>query len=118
MLWKITRICEASQERYFFVKEHSERTESQYSCFKKANIEATSSDGETVTIHIGWSEKVCIRQAPEEESAYYFEDQIWLHAMWLYEHDGKISLVLMSDDTSHGAVAVIASIRRTSTKHL
>ena len=43
------------------MKEHSERTESQYSCFKKANIEATSSDGETVTIHIGWSEKVCIR---------------------------------------------------------
>ena len=53
---KNPRICEASQERYFFLKEHSERIELQYSCFKKARIEVKSSDGETATIHIDWSE--------------------------------------------------------------
>ena len=35
-------------------------------------MEAISSDGETATIHIEWSENVHIRQAWEEKSAYYF----------------------------------------------
>ena len=78
---------------------------------KKARIKTTSSDGETASIHIDCSENVRIRQAREEKSACYFEDQISLHAMRLYEYDGERSLVSMSDDTSHGAAAVIASIK-------
>lgn len=60
----------------------------------------------------------------EEKSAYYFEDHISLHAMRLYEFDGERSLVLISNDTFHGAAAVIASIKpllnelyKTTAKH-
>ena len=60
----------------------------------------------------------------EEKSAYCFEDHISLHAMRLYEFDRERSLVLISDDTIHGAAAVITSIKpllnefyKTTAKH-
>ena len=95
----------------FSLIEHSERIDSQYSGFKKACIKAMNSKGDAATSHVDWSENVWIRQAQEEKIAYYFEDQISLHAMRFYELDGEGSLLSICDDTFHGAAAATASIK-------
>ena len=83
----------------------------QYKAFKKACIDAESSDDTVSTSHIDWSDNSHIRQAKEENAAYYHEDNTSLHAMCAYEYDGKRSIISLSDDTNHGAPAVNTSLK-------
>ena len=92
------------------LQSHLYRAHMQYKAFKRARIEACSINESNATVHIDWSENSRIRQAGEEKSGYYYEDQVSIHAMRLWEANGETSVVSISDDTRHGAEAVIASI--------
>ena len=67
-----------------------------------------TTDVTIATIQVDWSENGVLRQAKEEKSAYYGEDQISLHTMQTTE--GNKSVVAASDCTDHSAPAVFASI--------
>ena len=62
------------------LKEHSEIIYSKHSSFKKTCIKAMNSKSDIATLHIDWSENICIRPVQEEQSAYHFEDYINLIA--------------------------------------
>lgn len=90
--------------------EHLKRCHIQFSAFKKARLEAVD-NAEVATIQMDWSENPKLRQAKEERSAYYIEDQVCLHAIHLWTAEGTQSMVACSDCTDHRAEAVIASVK-------
>ena len=81
----------------------------QYRAFKQACVQASENE-HICTIQIDWSENARLRQAAEERSAYYHEDNLSIHAMHAWYEDKETSFVSISDDTDHHAPSVWASL--------
>ena len=92
------------------MKDHLHRAHMQFRAFKEARLESQANPN-IVTIHIDWSENAKLRQAKEEKSAYYYEDQISLHAMYSWSAKGEQSYVAISNCNNHKAPAVFASLQ-------
>jgi len=91
------------------LKEHYHRIHMQYRAFKQARIQASENE-QICTIQIDWSENARLRQAAEERSAYYHEDNLSIHAMHAWYEDNESSFVSISDNTAHHAPSVWASL--------
>ena len=81
----------------------------QFSAFKQAQLE-TKNNPDVVTNYINWSENAKIRQAREENGAYYHEHQVSIHGIYSWEHYKEQSTVVLSNCTSKNAPGVFASI--------
>ena len=81
----------------------------QYLTFKLAREEAVSKPN-VVTMQWDWSEKARIRQSREEKPAYYHQDQISIHPMYIRSHERKYSQAALSDCTDHKAGTVFTSM--------
>ena len=104
------------KEELSILFKHLNRVHMQFKEFKKARNNGM--DADTFTVHIDWSENARLRQAAEERSAYYHEDNISIHAMHAW-YDGKEqSLVSLSDNTDHSAPAVWTSLKPVLTELL
>ena len=93
-----------------FMYEHKARVYSQYKAFKLAREEAQSNPN-TITIQLDWSENAKMRQSREEKSAYYHEDSVCLHPMYIWSKENCHSRCAISDCTDHKAPAVMTSIK-------
>ena len=62
-------------------------------------------------MQIDWSENLKLRQSQEEKSAYYFDNQISLHALYLWTQEKKQSIASLNDCTDHKAAAVVTSLK-------
>ena len=91
------------------LKGHLYRAHMQYRAFKEKRVRAETTDG-VLTIQMDWSENQKVRQAQEEKGAYYHQDQYSIHAMRAWTKMGAFSHAAMSEETSHKAPAVFASI--------
>ena len=92
------------------LKYHLYRTHCQFKAFKSAREAACNATNKTVTVHLDWSENAKLTQAREEKSAYYHEDSISLHPMYIWTNREKFSVTSISDNKSHKAAAVFASL--------
>ena len=66
------------------------------------------------TLQVYWSENPKLQQYQEEKSAYYFDNQISLHAMYsmlLWIKEKKKSIASLSDCTDYKAAAVVTSLK-------
>ena len=99
------------------LREHLHRAHIQYKAFKEKRIRAQTTEN-VLTIQIDWSENPKVRQASEEKSAYYFQDQYSIHAMRAWTNKGAFSHVAMSEATNHEAPAVFASIEPVLLKYI
>ena len=90
------------------LKEHLHRACMQYKAFKQKQIEAQSQE-ENMTIQIYWLENAKVRQAQEEKSAYYQQDQFSIHTMRVWINHGEFFHFAMSDVFDNRAPAVFAS---------
>ena len=61
-------------------------------------------------IQLDWSENLKPRQTKEEQSTYYNEDQVCLHAIHVWTMEGNQSMAALSDCTDHRADAIIGSV--------
>ena len=106
---KMSRFIKLLVNELTTLKDHLHRVHMQFKAFKDAREQATR-DVTIATIQVDWSENTALRQAKEEKSAYYGEDQISLHTMHIWTTEGNKSIVAASDCTDHSAPAVFASI--------
>lgn len=90
--------------------DHKSRAHSQYKAFKLAREEAQSKS-DVITIQLDWSENAKMRQSREEKSAYYHEDTVCLHPMYIWFEISRYSRCAISDCTDHKAPAVMTSIQ-------
>ena len=90
-------------------KAHLYRAHMQYRAFKEKRVRAETTDG-VLTIQMDWSENQKVRQVQEEKGVYYHQDQYSIHAMRAWTKMGAFSHAAMSEETSHKATAVFASI--------
>ena len=106
---KMSRFIKLLVNELNTVKNQLHHVHMQFKAFKDAKEQA-STDVTIATIHVDWSENAALRQAKEEKSAYYGEDQISLHTMHIWTTEGDRLVVAASDCTDHSAPAVFGSI--------
>ena len=99
------------------LKSHLYRAHMQYRAFKEKRARAENTD-HVLTIQMDWSENQKVRQAKEEKGAYYHQDQYSIHAMRAWTKNGAFSHAAMSEETSHKAPAVFASIEDVLKKYI
>jgi len=90
--------------------DHQYRVHSQFKAFKMAREEAKS-NADIATIQLDWSENAKMHQSREEKSAYYHEDSVCLHPMYIWTKQCNYSRTAISDCTDHKAPAVMTSIQ-------
>lgn len=106
---KFARFRKVLAEELQQLKDHLKRAHLQYETFKLAIEEAVSKPN-VVTMQLEWSENERIIQSREEKPAYYHEDQISIHPMYIRSHERKYSRAALSDCTDHKAGVVFTSI--------
>ena len=105
---KFTKFIEKLIVNVLGYKQHLQRVYAQFKAFKAARFAAQDPNNRTATVHVDWSENTRIRQIEEARDGNYYEDHISIHAIHTWMGDNKQSSISISDDTSHGAAAVIA----------
>ena len=88
------------------MREHLHRASIQYKLFKGKRIPAMNTEN-VVTIQIDWSENSNVRQAQEEKSSYYSQDQYSIHAMRVWTYHGSYSYAALAEATDCRALAAV-----------
>ena len=110
VMWPVNEMIKSLENEVKNMKDHLKRAHVQYSAFKKERLNAQEDENKLV-VQIDWSENLKLRQAQEEKSAYYHEQQISIHAMYCWTYEGNESVAVLSDCTDHRAAAVWASLK-------
>ena len=92
------------------LKEHLHRAHMQFREFKQKRTDAINNEN-VATFQVDWSENPKVRQAIEEKSAYYHQDQYSVHPVRVWTKNGEFSHAALSDVTDHKAGAVFASLK-------
>ena len=71
-----------------WLKDYLNRVYTQTKAFREARSEAEDFEN-IATLQIDWSENLKLQQSQEENAAYYFDNQISLHAMYLGTKEKK-----------------------------
>ena len=104
------KILAAGQHQTVYQKAHCRIEDCQFKAFKSQQKAACNATNKTVTVHLDWLENAKLTQAREEKSAYYHEDSISLHPIYISTNKEKFSVTSISDNKSHKAAAVFASL--------
>ncbi|CAF1441672.1 unnamed protein product [Adineta steineri] len=112
---KVTSVATMEDFTKQFLKEiedleqHLERVHQQFKAAKQAKRDAEHSS-DVATIQIDCAENYDIRQAQEEQGAYYYEHHISLHSGYVWTNCNSFSFCSISDCTNHIAEAAWCSI--------
>ena len=95
-----------------FLKEHTERMIRQFRKIKRLKEVVKDPDSRAKLVRIDWSENAELFQTKQEKSLYYNSVSASVNTGILYEKDLVISLGTISDDESHKAFAIMASVTK------
>ena len=107
---KFSRFRKLLIQELDLLKDHLKRSHMQYQAFKLAREEAKA-NMDAVTMQVDWSKNPKLRQSREEKSAYYHEDQVCIHPMYIWTQKRRYSRSAISNCTDHKAGAVFVSLK-------
>ena len=91
------------------LKDRLIRVHSQYKAFKAGREEAEQNRN-GVTIQVHWSENRKLTQCGEEKEAYYYEDHVSLHPIYVWPAKDRFSKVAMGNSTKHTTPTVMEGL--------
>lgn len=86
------------------LKGHQERIRSQYREVRNEK-ESLSSCPTKAIFHLDWSTNLKIQQSRQSQAAFFFDKQVALHPIVIWQNGGTSSICTISDHTSHKAAA-------------